>query len=190
MSKYLVECSCGNKLPVEIGQAGGRITCTCGNLVDVPPLRKLRHLQPDTAVAQRPTSTWSARKGVITASLVVAGVLTIVNAWSWSTQPEVPVFDPVAYQREVVEPRLKAITPTQSWQMWIEYYRPLAERGFAQLELANRGQIERIVAERQSLRRTLWILVAIAAAVAAAAAFWPKASETGRARQREARRMD
>jgi hypothetical protein len=61
--------------------------------------------------------------------------------------------------------------------MWIEYYRPLAERGFSHLELANRGAIEKIIAERQSLRRTLWIVAAIAAVIAAAAAIWPKPQE-------------
>jgi hypothetical protein len=180
MSKYLVECSCGNKLPVEIGQAGGQVTCTCGNLVDVPPLRKLRHLQPETTTVERPTSTWSARKGVITASLILAGALTIANAWSWLTQPKVPVFDPVAYQRDVVERRLTTITPTQSWLMWVEYYRPMAERGFSYLELANRGEIERIIAERHSLRRTLWIVAGIAVATAVAAALWPKAPDIER----------
>jgi hypothetical protein len=190
MSKYLVECSCGNKLPVEIGQAGGRITCTCGNLVDVPPLRKLRHLPTETTVVERPTSTWSARKGVITACLILAGALAIINAWSWFTQPKVPLFDPVAYQRDVVEERLKKMTPTQSWLMWIEYYRPLAERGFSHLELANRGAIEKIIAERQSLRRTLWIVAGIAAVIAAAAAFWPKASETRRHGDTETKRLE
>src|SRR5436189_5850500 len=86
MSKYLVECNCGNKLPVEMGQAGGRVACTCGNLVDVPPLRKLQHLPTAETEVARPTSTWSARKGVITASLLLAGALATVNAWSWSTQ--------------------------------------------------------------------------------------------------------
>ena len=176
MSKYLVECSCGNKLPVEIGQAGGRITCTCGNVVDVPPLRKLRHLEVDATVVARPTSTWSARKGVITACLILAGTLTIVNGWSRFTQPKVPEFDGAAYL-ESVEQRLNKLTPTQSWQMWTEYYKPMSERGFSNLELANRGLIERIIAERQSLRKTLWIVVGIAVAIAAAAAFWPKSPD-------------
>jgi hypothetical protein len=177
MSKYLVECTCGNKLPVEMGQAGGRIACSCGNLVDVPTLRKLRHLPSVETELTRPTSTWSARKGVITASLLLAGALAIVNAWSWFTQPKVPVFDPAYYEHDVIEHRLKTMTPTQSWVWWIEYYKPMAERGFSNLEFANRGQIERIIAERQSLRRTLWIVAAIAAAIAAAAAFWPKSHE-------------
>lgn len=176
MSKYLVECSCGNKLPVEIGQAGGRITCSCGNLVDVPPLRKLRHLEAETTAVERPTSTWSARKGVIAACLILAGALTILNAWSWFTQPKVPEFNAVNYQAGV-EQRISKMTPTQSWQWWIEYYKPMAERGFSNLQLANRGLIEGIIAERQSLRRTLWIVAAIAVAMAAAAAFWPKSRE-------------
>ena len=177
MSKYLLECTCGNKLPVEMGQAGGQITCSCGNLVDVPPLRKLRQLPPVETEVTCPTSTWSARKGVITASLLLAGALAIVNGWSWFTQPKVPVFDPAFYQHNVIEHRLKTMTPTQSWQWWIEYYKPMAERGFSSLEFANRGQIERIIAERQSLRRTLWIVAAIAVVIAAGAALWPKSQE-------------
>jgi hypothetical protein len=178
MSKYLLECSCGKKLPVELGQAGGKITCTCGNLVDVPPLRKLRHLPLDESKSARPAaSTWSARKGVIAASLLLAGGLTAINAWSWFTQPVVPEFDAASYQRDVVEQRLKNLTPSQSWDLWVGYYKPMAERGFSKLERADRGQIERIIAERQSLRRTLWIVAAIAAGVAAAAALWPKSPE-------------
>jgi hypothetical protein len=174
MSKYLVECNCGNKLPVEVGQAGGQVTCSCGNLVDVPPLRKLRHLPPAETVVERRTSTWNARKGVITASLLVAGALTIINAWSWFTQPKVPVFDAAAYEHAVIEQRIKNMTPAQSWDMWVGYYKPLAERGFSVLELSNRAYIESVIAQRQSLRRTLWVVAGIAAAVAAAAAFWPR----------------
>lgn len=173
MSKYLVECSCGNKLPVEVGQAGGRITCTCGGLVDVPPLRKLRHLEADTTIAQRPVATWSARKGLMTACLIVASALLAVNAWSWLTQPKVPEFDRGRY-RQIVETHLKKMTPAEAWNDWIFRYRPLAEHGFAYLEMAERPRIESIIAERRSLRRTFWAVIAIAAVIAAAAAIWPK----------------
>jgi hypothetical protein len=180
MSKYLVECNCGNKLPVDIGQAGGRVTCTCGNLVDVPPLRQLRHLPPAEVEKERPKASWNARKGVITASLLLVGAIAIANGWSWFTQPKIPKFDPVAYQRDVVEQRLNKITPTQSWLWWVEYYRPMAERGFSNLELANRAQVENTISQRQSMRRTLWIVAAICAAVAVAAAFSPKSAQTGK----------
>ncbi len=177
MSKYLVECNCGNKLPVEMGQAGGRVTCSCGNVVDVPPLRQLRHLPQAAGEMARPTSTWNARKGLTTASLLLAGVLVIFNAVSWFTQPVVPQFDPVFYEHNVVDARLEKMTPVQGWTWWTEYYKPMAERGFSYLEFANRGIIERNIAERQSLRRTLWIFAAIAAGIALAATFWPKSPE-------------
>ena len=173
MSKYLVECSCGNKLPVDIGQAGGRVTCSCGNLVDVPTLRQLRHLPQDTAVVERPVSTWSPRKGLITASLILAGVLTIVNAISWFTQPKIPEFNAAQYN-QMVAVHLERMTPVDGWNQWVGHYRTLGEHGFGRLELVNRAQVESVVAGRESLRRTLWVVAAIAAAIALLAVFWPK----------------
>ncbi len=179
MSKYLVECHCGKKLPVELGQAGGQVACSCGNQVDVPPLRKLRHLPPAEEKIERPAApSWNARKGVITACLLFAGVLALINAWSWFTQPKVPVFDPEVYQHNVVEHRLQAMTPSDGWNWWVSYYKPLAERGFSNLEFADRARIEATIAERSSLRRTLWVLAATAVGIAAAAAVWPKPPAT------------
>jgi hypothetical protein len=177
MAKYLVECTCGKNVPVEIGQAGGRVTCSCGNLVDVPPLRQLRHLAVDTtAEVARPASTWSARKGVITASLILAGALVIANAWSRFTQPAIPKFDAAGYQQDI-EARLTKLNPSDAFNIWIGHYRPMGEHGFYSLELYNRGAIEQNIAERQSLRQTLWIVAAIAGAIALAAAFWPKSPD-------------
>ena len=70
MSTYLLTCDCGKTVPVEIGQAGGQVTCSCGTQLDVPTLRKLRHL-PAAATAEEPSrpATVGARgKGVIAAS--------------------------------------------------------------------------------------------------------------------------
>jgi hypothetical protein len=173
MSKYLVECRCGNQLPVDIGQAGGRVTCSCGNVVDVPPLRQLRHLPQDTTAVERPVSTWSPRKGLITASVLLVCIITIVNAISWFTQPTIPEFNADQYN-QMVESRLKTLTPVEGWNQWVGHYRTLGEHGFGRLELVNRAAVESVVAGRQSLRRTLWVVAAIAAAVALAAAFWPK----------------
>ena len=175
MSKYLVECSCGNKLPVELGQAGGQVTCACGKLVDVPPLRQLRHLPvAEDKIARPAASTWNARKGVITACLLLAGALAIANIWSWITQPQLPVFNAAAYQEGIAEHRLTTMTPADGFQWLVSYYKPLAEHGFANLEFANRAQIEGVIAQRSSLRRTLWVIAAIAAGIAVATVVWPK----------------
>ncbi len=189
MTRYLLDCDCGNKVPVEIGQAGGRITCSCGAQLDVPPLRKLRHLPPVVVEEHRPAPRWGVRQGVMTASLIVAAVLAAAGIWSWASQPSVPTFDPAMYHRDI-EHRLSTMTPAESWLWWIEYYRPLAERGFPVFEAANRVEIEQQIAHRHVVRRGLWIAAGIFAATAAAAAFWPttaqarrqQANETGRLR--------
>ena len=40
----LLTCSCGEKVPVELSQAGGETACKCGQAIDVPSLSKLREL--------------------------------------------------------------------------------------------------------------------------------------------------
>ncbi len=114
---------------------------------------------------------WGTRHGVIAASLIVVVALIAVNVWSRMTQPVVPRFDPAIYLHNVVQQRLS--TPVEGWMWWIEYYRPLAERGFSVLEISNRAEIEREIAHREAVRRTFWITAGIFAAIAAAAAFWP-----------------
>jgi hypothetical protein len=187
MAKYLVECSCGNKMPVDVGQAGGRVTCSCGNQLEVPQLRKLRHL-PVAAAESRVTaaSRWGARQGVITASLIALAALVAAVIWSWATQPPVPKFDPAVQQR-LVEDSLEKLTPAQSWDLWL-HYRQLAETGFPVFEASNRAEIERQIVHRQSIRKLLCIVAGIFAAVAATAAFWPSAGKTRRQGDKETTR--
>jgi hypothetical protein len=186
MSKYLVECKCGNKLPVDVGQAGGRVTCACGVTVDVPPLRKLRHL-PSAEVKREPAARrWGARQGIVAASLILLAGIVGVIVWSWATEPDVPTFDPAAYQRDI-ERHLAQLTPADAWNLWIEYYRPRAETGLPVFEASNRMQIEREIAHRQSLRRTLWALAGVVAVVAAATGLWPRGDQTRRHGDKETR---
>src|SRR5262249_46883110 len=63
--KYLLPCpACNLRLPVETGQAGQTIRCSCGNSVEVPSIRGLRDLEqvPD----ERPVAaSWTRRKGLL-----------------------------------------------------------------------------------------------------------------------------
>jgi len=189
MAKYLLACGCGKQVPVEVGQAGGRVGCSCGAQIEVPPLRKLRHMPLEKAEEKDLAAGWGLRQGVIAASVISAAVMVAFNAWSWWTQPTVPRYDPVAHERSVDE-NLKKLTPAGAWLAWVEYYRPLAERGFLVFEPSNKAEVEREIAHRQFLRRTLWIAVAIFAAIAAAAAFWPAPAKTRRPGDKETRRAD
>jgi hypothetical protein len=173
MSKYLLNCPCGKQVQVDVGQAGGKVTCSCGTQLDVPALRNLRHLpsaEPDSA----PSSTgWNLRKGMIAASLIVAGLLAGYAGWNYLTEPTLPKFDP-EYRTSAVDAGLEKMTPVEAWQLWVEVYRPLATSGFAIYEHPHKASIEEHIAFRRVLQSTLLIIAGVAAAIAITAALWPK----------------
>lgn len=174
MSKSLLTCGCGNNVSVDVGQAGGRVACpSCGAQLDVPPLRKLRHL-PTVAPESRPVrSTWSARQGVATAALILAAVLIAIALWSRFNEPTAQPFDPAA-RRQAVDRGLESITPVEGWHMWVDLYRPLAERGFAVIEDPHKPAIEQYVARQRFFQKILLIVAAGCLAIALAAALWPR----------------
>ena len=173
MSTYLLTCECGKNVPVEIGQAGGRVACSCGAQLQVPPLRKLRHLPVATPKIAPSQAAWNPRKGIVAAGLIMAVLLACVALGSRVTEPTVPEFDPVG-RLNAVDEGLKSMTPIESWRLWVEIYRPLADSGFAVFQHPHAASIEQQIAERRFLQKTLLILAGICAAVAVAAAFWPR----------------
>ena len=178
MSKYLVECNCGNKLPVEIGQAGGRIACTCGNLVDVPATAKTAasaarrnrsrasdlHVERSQRRHHRQSCCWPAAGDHQRLELVHPAESARVRPGRLPAQ-----VDRATLKQDDARPNpgTGGSSTTSPW--------PNEDSRTSNSPTA--AQIERIIAERQSLRRTLWIVAAIAAAIAAAAAFWPKSPE-------------
>jgi hypothetical protein len=171
MSTYLLTCQCGKTIPVEVGQAGGRVACDCGAQVDVPTLRKLRHLPIAKPDAGSHRSAWNARKGVAAAGIILTCLFAAYALWNRVTEPKVVPFDPAA-RTNIVNERLDTMTPLQCWTMWIEIYQPLAKTGFGIFEDPHNDAVERIVAHRRGVQTALLIIAAVCALVAAAAAFW------------------
>jgi hypothetical protein len=173
MSEYLLPCTCGKSVPVDVGQAGGQVVCTCGASLDVPTLRQLRHLQRAPVVEVHQVSGWGQRQGIIAASLIAAVLLLGWSGWVWWKEPAAPRADQLLQQRaDAVEQQLK--TPLGAWESWIGFYRPLAERGLPVLRVANAAQIETEKAEARFLRYMLWAMAACFAVIAVCTAFWPK----------------
>jgi hypothetical protein len=174
MSKYLLSCHCGATIPVEAGQAGGKVVCaSCGAGLDVPTLRKLRHL-PQAAIETEPGPfQWSARKGIATAGLMLAAILAVVALGIRFFEPAIPVFDPEVRMQNIDE-ALEKLSPAQGFQMWVDLYRPMAERGFAILEDPHKPAIERYVARQRLLQKILFVTAAFGAALALAAILWPR----------------
>jgi hypothetical protein len=176
MPTYLLACKCGKTTPVEVGQAGGQVVCECGEQLDVPTLRQLRHLpqvQATAAPSRRAGREWSVRKGVIAASLLSVALVTAILAWSRWTEPTIPTFDPAIHTKGVDE-RLRTQSPAQAWEWWIEYYKPLAQRGFPVFQSPNEAAIQYQINRSRFLQKTLLAVAGIAAVVGIAAAFYPQ----------------
>ena len=188
MARYLLSCECGEQVTVEAGQAGRQVTCSsCGRTLDVPPLRSLRHLpSAPPAEPEKPArGAWTARHGIMTLCLLIAGVLAAIAAWSRFNEPVVRPFNPEAHTGQM-ERQIDALTPEQAWQVWVYEYKPLAEEGFTEMEDRQEPLIRAEIARRRFFQRVLLILAGVFVAVALIAALWPR-SQTRRQGDRETR---
>jgi hypothetical protein len=80
--KYLLPCSCGKSVAVEVSLAGQTVRCACGNVLEVPAMRLIRQLpMADAATSNRPPRdlSWSLPQGLLFAvglALMVGGLAT------------------------------------------------------------------------------------------------------------------
>ena len=185
MTRYLLPCSCGQNTAVDVGQAGERVNCPCGAVLEVPPLRKMRHLAVAPSAEAQPAARWNFRKGIVTACVTLAALLGAIALGIWITEPTVPSF--TAGRAAAVEQGLQTMTPAQGWHLWIEVYKPLAERGFSEIVHPHTAAIEANIAQRRFLEKTLLSAAGVFVAVAVLAAFWPQ-GQTGRQGDKEKRR--
>lgn len=102
--QYRLTCKCGRAYPVETGQAGGTISCECGETIQIPTMMKIKRLPewdegaesepeegaqenskaPETDVAEKKTDAKpkkerlsSKRKGLF----IVAGLFLVVSVF-------------------------------------------------------------------------------------------------------------
>ncbi|MFW5692953.1 MAG: hypothetical protein ACOCWL_01935 [Thermoguttaceae bacterium] len=111
---YLLPCSCGQKLAVAPRQAGESITCPCGTAIEVPPLNRLKTLEPVRPEVERarPAATvrdrpaWGGRQAGLFLGIVLLCVGIPWAAWlEWDKPRLVPV---------------ERMTPLQTWGLWQE----------------------------------------------------------------------
>jgi hypothetical protein len=166
-------------VPVEVGQAGGRVVCQCGTELDVPPLRQLRHLPQAAGQVETSSAGWNVRRGIVTASGILAFFFAVLALWNWWKTPSMPEFDPVFHMQQIDE-RLEKMTPVVAWDYWVEVYRPMSERGLRQFQLAGWENLHAYIEDQRFLRWTLWAVAAFFAVLAAAVGLWPSGRKSGR----------
>ena len=100
--KYLLPCSCGRKLPVDLAQTGHRVRCACGVELEVPTLLGLRRL-PQAEVCDQaqgaPGRPWGASQRLVLGGTVLILLGLILATWFFVTRPriiDVAKYPPVA----------------------------------------------------------------------------------------------
>ncbi len=105
--KYLLPCSCGEKVAVESTQAGQDILCACGKTMEVPTMQGLRQLEQhvDTADAPRIASSFGGvAVGIALLGLVILGAGGVHTYRTYSMRPVLPDIDYAA--------------PWDTWLIW------------------------------------------------------------------------
>jgi hypothetical protein len=96
---YLLPCpACSQKLTVSVAQAGQSVLCSCGQSLEVPPLRDLRQLELATD-ADGPQSSWNRRKGLVFLGCTVMAICAIVAGYFITQLPRNP--SPDAVRKEI-----------------------------------------------------------------------------------------
>lgn len=106
MSSYLLPCTCGRQVVVTPSEAGNRITCSCGAVLEVPPLRAMRRLRPaeSTAEVSPPVSQWGAGAALLLLGAVVLLLGGGFCAYVWVHRPRVVDVD--------------SLRPVDTWFLW------------------------------------------------------------------------
>ena len=120
MKQYLLPCSCGEKLPVEMSQAGQHVSCKCGMLLEVPPLRSLPELETTIHTEGPGSKAWGRAERLWIVSgltLVVLSLLVFSFSYTATLLTENRQQADKGSYRLVREP-LDDLSPTEAWIEW------------------------------------------------------------------------
>lgn len=154
--RYLLPCSCGKAVAVSPSQAGGEVTCVCGQRLEAPRLRELQLLPVEEQAGGASTSAWGFRQGLLSVGLILAALLAAGGLWFARQAPEPPKpFDAEA-RRALVEKSLEQMSPTELWEMFRTIYEPSARRGLVQAESAGEKGVLAQIEFCETYRDRLW----------------------------------
>lgn len=89
MTKYLLPCSCGEKITIEISQAGQTVPCSCGNTLDVPTMQGIRQLEPflESQSEAEASSSYGGVIGVALIGLMIFAAGALYTGWESMRRP-------------------------------------------------------------------------------------------------------
>lgn len=162
-TKYLLPCTCGNRVEVDATQAGLMVECTCGSKLKVPSMRGLAECERVEEQAQSSTSNWGAGHGLLLLGGVVflLGAVFAVYCWQVAEYNNKIEFT-VSVDRDAHRQDVDEMTPGQLWIEWIQMPRSLQSVQLEEDPIGLRGReliIERYVTQ---YRRFTWLGVVVA----------------------------
>jgi hypothetical protein len=138
--KYLVPCSaCGVKTPVELGQAGQTMMCSCGQPLEVPSVRALRQLEP-VAEEKVAAATWNRRKGLVFLGSALLALAVLAAAVLLFVRPSIDAakLPPVNVDGKAVQQEVSSI-PTHEGFIRYVLMQPWPPTSFA--DRLEKGQV-------------------------------------------------
>ena len=137
---YLLPCSCGRKVPVQLRQAGETIKCDCGISLEVPTLTGMKSLQKSEAVEEPKIAktAWTTGHRLTFFGGLVILVAIGIGGWLLWYGPS----DPYAnFTPEGMIQAAQTRTPIQSLRLWqmlvrsgLEHHKRWAEIVFADIQ--------------------------------------------------------
>jgi hypothetical protein len=105
--KYLLPCSCGEKIAIESSQAGQAIRCSCGKTLEAPTMQGIRRLEQSADIVDE--SAVSSSIGGVTVGIALLGLIILsvgggIAGWNYTRRP---VMIDVDY-----------MSPWDTWLMW------------------------------------------------------------------------
>lgn len=125
----VLSCECGKEHYVSNSQAGQEIQCSCGKIIPVPTLRRLRDLPLAQAVAEQPLAAanrgdlskrqWQGWRG-ITLAIAMAGFLVAAIACGWFSLQRWAVDTSYTVEQELVagDAMIDSFDPNTLSEMW------------------------------------------------------------------------
>ena len=124
--QYLLPCgACGEKQAIEPRQAGRRIACGCGAVLEVPSLRGIRELAHTAPTKTRRTGpAWSPARGLaFVGGMLVAVVGLLVAGYALLVWRSLDTSEPLPEDLAAVYALIDQKTPEETLLLWQEEIR-------------------------------------------------------------------
>ncbi len=123
--KYLLPCDCGERVVIELGQAGQRVACVCGKELTVPTMRGIKVLEtaPDEAPVPSRDGNWNATRGAVFAIGLTLSVIAFGIAGYYVFQRSRLETQEYEWDRpDLANQQIDDMNDLQTYYLWMNYY--------------------------------------------------------------------